>query len=72
MTSMPPGLIRSDEQVASIRDAKAQAAADRAKAEAAPQMAAMARDLSQTSLEGDSALKRMIENAQPGGQVPVA
>ena len=61
MLSVPPGIIRSDEEVASSRQAQAEAQAQQAQAEQAVQMAKASKDLAQAPMEGDNALKRMIE-----------
>lgn len=68
-TSMPPGIVRSDEQVASIRDARAKQQKAAQAAENAKNMASGARDLSQANMEGDNALTRMIEGANAGNLV---
>jgi hypothetical protein len=69
MTSMPPGLIRSDEEVAEMRGQRQEAQAAQAKQESIQAMASTAKELSQTSLEGDNALKKMMASAQAGSLV---
>ena len=69
IVSMPSGIIRSDEDVEDIREARAQAQAQQAQAEQAALQAQQAKDLSQTKLEGDSALDEAIDQANAGGIV---
>lgn len=57
--SINPRVIRSDEEVQSIRQARAQAAQQQMQAEAMQQSARAAKDLSQANLEGDSLLTQM-------------
>lgn len=69
ITSIPPDLVLTDEEVAEMRAARAK------QQQAAQQMQMMqmgagaAKDLSQTSLEGDNALNRMLSQAQAGSLV---
>lgn len=69
ITSIPPDLVLTDEEVAEMRAARAK------QQQAAQQMQMMqmgagaAKDLSQTSLEGDNALNRMLGQAQAGSLV---
>lgn len=63
MVSLPPKIIRTDEQVAAIRAQEAQAAQAQQMAQNIPQLAGAAKDLSQTDMENDSALKALL---QPG------
>jgi len=66
LTSIPPGIVRSDEDVASMRNARAEQQRMAQMAELARQGAQTAKDLSGTDLEGDNALSRMIEKAKAG------
>lgn len=61
LTSIPPGIVRSDEDVASMRAQRDQAAQQQHAAEVAQQSAGAAKALSETSLEGDNALTRMLQ-----------
>lgn len=70
LTSIPPGIVRSDDKVQEIRQAKADAQKQAAAAEALKAGAGAAKDLSQTSLEGDTALKRIIDQANAGALAP--
>lgn len=72
MTSIPPGIVRSDEDVEAIRSQRAQAAQAKAMAEAAPAMAGAAKDLSQANLDGNNALNALIGQAQAGQIAPGA
>ncbi len=65
-----PRIIRSDEKVAEIRAAKAEAQRSQQKAEMIAQGASAAKDLSQANLEGDSALTRLLDTAKAGQIVP--
>ena len=62
--SVAPGIIRSDEAVADLRAQRAQAEAQAAAMQNAPQMARTAKDLSETDLEKESALKAMMNGQQ--------
>lgn len=66
LTSVPPGIIRSDEEAASIRQAQAQAQAQAQQAQQAQMAAATARDLSQADPNGDNALAAFLQGG--GGQ----
>lgn len=66
LTSVPPGIIRPDEDVAMIRQERAKAQQAQAAAQNMQQMAASARDLSQADLEKDSALTRILKQAEAG------
>jgi len=63
MTSVPPSIVRTDEQVQAIREGRAQSQAQAQKMEQMAQGAQAAKNLSQASLEGDSALTAMLEQA---------
>lgn len=64
--SVPPGVVRSDEKVAAIRKAKADAAQAQAKSEQLPQLADAAKSLSGASMEGDNALTRLVDQSKAG------
>jgi Bacteriophage head to tail connecting protein len=66
IVSVSPTVIRTDEDVMAIREQKQQAAQAQAKMEAMQASAGAAKDLSQTDLEGDNALNRMLQGAQAG------
>ena len=59
MTSIPAGIVRSDESVAEIRKQRAQQQQAAQQAELAKQGAVTANELSNTNLDGDNALTRM-------------
>lgn len=63
------GLVRPDEEVQKIREQQAQAQQAQAQIEATQQMATTAKDLSQASLENDSALKRLFQASKAGSLV---
>ena len=69
--SVPTRAVRSDEEVAEIRAQRRQAAQANAMAQNMQGMARSAKDLSQASLEGDSALGRLLEQSRAGQAVPV-
>lgn len=64
-------VIRTDEQVAELRQSRAQAEQARAQAEMVAQGAKAARDLSGANLEGDNALARIMDNAEAGAPLVV-
>jgi hypothetical protein len=66
LTSVPAGIVRSDEDVAKIRAQRAQAQQAQHAAEVANQSAQAAKHLSQTDTGGDNALTRLLQNAQAG------
>lgn len=68
---VPAKVIRTDEQVAEIRQSRAQAEQARAQAEMVAQGAKAARDLSAANLEGDNALARMMDYAEAGAPLGV-
>ena len=63
---LDPGVIRTDEAVAQIREGLAKAQQADATAEALPKVAGAARDLAAADLEKDSALKRLTEQSNAG------
>lgn len=66
LTSVPPGIVRPDEDVAMIRQERAKAQQAQAVAQNVQQMASSAKDLSQTDMEKDSALTRILKQAEAG------
>src|SRR5690606_24138302 len=64
--SLPPGIVRPDEEVARIRQAQAQAEAQARQAEMLQAGAGAARDLSQSDMSGDNALTRILNNEATG------
>lgn len=66
--SVTPGVIRSDDQVAAMRDEMARAAQAEQAAQNLPNMARAAKDLSQAETEGDNALSELINQAEATGQ----
>lgn len=71
--SLMPGIIRSDEEVAEMEQAEAQAIQRQQSMEAIATGAKAARDLSGADMGSDNALKRIIDNAQNSqtGGIPV-
>lgn len=65
--SLPPGILRPDEDVAEMRDAQARAQAQAQQAEQAMQGVQAAKDLSQTDVGEGSALDELIAQADVGG-----
>jgi hypothetical protein len=66
----PPRMIRSADQVAAIRQQKAQAAQAKQAAEAAPGLAGAAKDLSQADTDKPSLLNTLLERAKAGQLSP--
>lgn len=60
ITSIPPGIVRSDEEVDAMRASRAQAAQAQAKMEAIQSVSASAKDLAAADMSGDNALTKMI------------
>lgn len=69
-TSIPPGMVRPDEDVQKIKQGREQAQKAAQAAEVAKQAAGAAKDLSQADMGGDNALTRMIDTANAGNLVP--
>lgn len=67
ITSIPPNLVRTDEQVAAIKEQRAQAQAQAQQAEQAAMAVQGAKSLSETSVGDQNALEMMIESS--GGVV---
>lgn len=70
MTSVPPGIVRAQDQVDQIRQSRQQAAAAQQQAATIQQGAQAAKSLSQADLSGDNALTHLMEQAQAGQVVP--
>lgn len=70
LTSVPPGVVRPDEEVAGIRAQRAQQQQAAAAAEAAKNMAGATRDLAGADMTGDNALTRMAAAAEGGSITP--
>lgn len=68
--SLQPGIVRSDDKVAEIRQGRAQAQQAAQVAATVQQGAAAMRDLSGADMEGDNALTRLIQNANAGALTP--
>lgn len=66
MLSVNPSVIRTDDATAEFREAQQRAIQQSQRAEQMATSARAAKDLSQTSLEGDTALSAMLANAQTG------
>ncbi len=62
LTSIPPGIVRSDDEAKGIREQQAQAQAQAQKAQNAAMAAKTAKDLSQADPAGDNALASVIES----------
>lgn len=66
---IPPDIIRSEDEVDAMREARAKAQAEAAQAEQLAQTAPALKQLSETSLEGDTAASRLVDvlgGPQPG------
>lgn len=70
VTGVAPRIIRSDDAVAQIRDSRAKAQQAAQQAEALKSGAGAAKDLSQTNLDGNSALKAMLDMSHAGQMTP--
>ena len=68
--SAPPGVVRTDEQVAALREGKAKAMQQQAQAEQMQAMGKTVKDLSGASLEGENVLKKLLDQAQAGQLTP--
>ncbi len=66
--SVPPGIVRTQDQVDQIRQQKQQAAAAQAKAEQIQNLSGAAKNLAQAPTSGDNALTRLIQSQQQGQQ----
>jgi hypothetical protein len=70
LTSVPPGIIRTDEDVELVRQLRAQVAMQAQRAQVAEQQANTAAKLSQANLDENNALTRMISEANSGALTP--
>jgi hypothetical protein len=61
MMSIPPGVVRTDEEVEAMRADRAEAAKVQQQSETIAQTASAAKDLSQANLDGDNALTAITE-----------
>jgi len=66
ITSIPPGIVRSDDEVAGIRDSRAQAAQRQQQSEMLNQASQTAKNLAQAPIEDGNALNAIIGGAQSG------
>lgn len=69
-TSVPPKLIRPDNEVQKIRQQKAQAAAQQQQNEALQAKSQAARNLSGASLDGNNALSMLVDQSKAGQVIP--
>ena len=72
MTSVPPGIVRPDEDVEAIRQDRAQQQQAAASAEMMSGGAKAAKDLSETDMTKDSALTTLMKDANAGNIAPAA
>jgi len=70
LTSIPPGIVRTDEDVEALRASRAKAQQAQAMSEMVQKSAGAARDLSQADMSGDNALTRLLQQGQAGQLVP--
>lgn len=70
MTSVPPQLIRSADQVAQIRQSRAKAQQQQQQAEQAVQRTQAAKNLSGASLDGNNALSMLVDQSKAGEIIP--
>jgi len=70
MVSVPQGVVRSDDDVAAIRAERAKQQQAAQAAESMKALAGGARDLSQTPLDGNTALNAVLEQSNAGNLVP--
>jgi hypothetical protein len=68
--SVPPRVIRPDDEVEKIKESRAQAQQAQQTAEIAQAAGKTAKDLSQTDTGGDNALTRLLKQAKAGEAVP--
>jgi hypothetical protein len=69
-SGVAPRIIRTDEQVQGIRQARADAVNQKNQAEQIQQAGKTAKDLSQADLGGDNALSRIVKTAKAGSSAP--
>ena len=72
ITSVPPGIVRTDEEVEEIRDQRQKAQADQVRAQGAKDVARAAKDFSETDVDKDSALRRILQLSGGGAAAPAA
>lgn len=65
-----PHIVRSDDEVEAIRSERAKAQAAQIKSDRVQQLAKGAKDLSQTDMTGDTALTRLVQQAEAGALTP--
>jgi hypothetical protein len=70
LTSIPPGILKTDEEAFAAIQAEQEALQQQQQQEAMMRAAPAARELSQTNLEGDNALNRLLEQSQAGQIAP--
>ena len=66
LTSVPPKIIRTDDQVQELRQQRAKAQQQQAQSEQIQQQAKAAKDLSQSSMEGNNLLTELVNRAKAG------
>lgn len=69
ITSLPPGIVRTDEEVQAIRDSRAQAQQAQAQQQQMVDAANAAKTMSETDIQGDNALNAMLKQANAGSMV---
>jgi hypothetical protein len=70
MVSLPPGIVRSDDQVQAIRAQKAKAAQQQQQQAAMAQAAQTAQTLGNTPTDGNNALSQLMDQAKAGQLTP--
>lgn len=70
MTSIPPGIMRSDDEVAQIRQQRAKSQQQQQQMEMINQAAGAAKNMSQADMGGDNALTRLMDQAKAGSILP--
>ena len=70
MTSVPPQVIRSDDQVAQIRQAQAKVQQQQMQQQAAQQQSQTVKNLSQADTSGNNALSQLMNQSQAGQLAP--
>lgn len=70
MVSLPPGIVRSDDQVQAIRAQKQKAAQQQQQQQAMAQAAQTAQTLGNTPTDGNSALSQLMDEAKAGQLTP--
>lgn len=69
ITSIPPGIVRTDEEVATIRNKRDEAMQAQAQQEQMVQSSIAAKNLAQSPTDGDNALNELINTAKAGNLV---